>query len=44
VLDLDSRRIVGWSMENSMTSQVVADVLMMAVWRRRRPKDQPRCV
>ncbi|MCH7346039.1 DDE-type integrase/transposase/recombinase, partial [Pelomonas sp. CA6] len=31
VLDLFSRRIVGWSMQSSMTSQLVADALMMAV-------------
>jgi putative transposase len=37
VLDLYSRRIVGWSMHASMTSQMVADALMMAVWRRGRP-------
>ncbi len=37
VLDLYSRRIVGWSMQDSMTSQLVADALMMAVWRRGRP-------
>ena len=33
VLDLYSRRIVGWSMQESMTSQLVTDALMMAVWR-----------
>lgn len=37
VLDLYSRRAVGWSMQESMTSQVVADALMMAVWRRGKP-------
>ena len=37
VLDLYSRRIVGWSMQDSMTSQLVADALMMAVWRRGKP-------
>ncbi|MDB5744250.1 MAG: integrase core domain protein [Polaromonas sp.] len=37
VLDLYSRRIVGWSMQESMTSQLVADALMMAVWRRGKP-------
>jgi putative transposase len=37
VLDLYSRRIVGWSMHESMTSQLVADALMMAVWRRGKP-------
>lgn len=39
VLDLYSRRIVGWSMQSSMTSQLVADALMMAVWRRGRPQE-----
>lgn len=39
VLDLYSRRIVGWSMQNNMTSQLVADALMMAVWRRGRPRE-----
>ena len=37
VLDLYSRRIVGWSMQEGMTSQLVADALMMAVWRRGKP-------
>jgi putative transposase len=37
VLDLYSRRAVGWSMQASMTAQLVADALMMAVWRRGRP-------
>lgn len=35
VLDLYSRRIVGWSMQPQMTSQLVTDALLMAVWRRR---------
>jgi putative transposase len=39
VLDLYSRRIVGWSMHDSMTAQLVADALMMAVWRRGRPQE-----
>ncbi|EHR72088.1 transposase [Burkholderiales bacterium JOSHI_001] len=37
VLDLYSRRVVGWSMQAAMTSQLVADALMMAVWRRGKP-------
>jgi putative transposase len=37
VLDLYSRRVVGWSMQAGMTSQLVADALMMAVWRRGKP-------
>jgi putative transposase len=39
VLDLYSRRVVGWSMHSSMTSQLVADALMMAVWRRGRTQE-----
>jgi len=34
VLDLFSRRVVGWSMQTAMTSQLVTDAMMMAVWRR----------
>jgi len=34
VLDLFSRRVVGWSMQTAMTSQLVTDALMMAIWRR----------
>jgi putative transposase len=37
VLDLFSRRVVGWSMQNHMTSHLVADALMTAVWRRGKP-------
>jgi len=37
VIDLYSRRVVGWSMQASMTAQLVADALMMAIWRRGRP-------
>jgi putative transposase len=37
VLDLFSRRIVGWSMQSTMTSELVTDALVMAVWRRGRP-------
>lgn len=35
VLDLYSRRIVGWSMKARMTADLVTDALMMAIWRRR---------
>ena len=38
VLDLFSRRVVGWSMSATMTAQLVADALVMAVWRRGRPE------
>jgi putative transposase len=37
VIDLFSRRVVGWSMSAGMTAQLVADALMMAVWRRGKP-------
>jgi putative transposase len=38
VIDLFSRRVVGWSMSASMTAQLVADALIMAIWRRGRPE------
>ena len=34
VLDLFSRRAVGWSMQATMTAELVTDALTMAVWRR----------
>lgn len=34
VLDLFSRRIVGWSMHATMTAELVTDALVTAVWRR----------
>jgi putative transposase len=34
VLDLFSRRVVGWSMQSTMTAQLVTDALVTAVWRR----------
>jgi putative transposase len=37
VLDLFSRRIVGWSMSSTMTAQFVTDALLMALWRRGKP-------
>lgn len=37
VLDLYSRRVVGWSMHATMTAQLVADALIMAIWRRGKP-------
>ena len=36
VLDLFSRRIVGWSMKAERDASLVMDALMMAVWRRGR--------
>ncbi len=37
VIDLFSRRVVGWSMSVTMTAQLVADALTMAIWRRGKP-------
>jgi putative transposase len=34
VLDLFSRRVVGWSMSAQMSSQLVTDAMLMAIWRR----------
>lgn len=33
VMDLFSRRIIGWSMSSSMTKELALDALWMAVWR-----------
>jgi putative transposase len=37
VIDLFSRRVVGWSMKTEMNAQLVADALVMAIWRRGKP-------
>jgi putative transposase len=37
VIDLFSRRVVGWSMSATMTAQLVTDALIMAIWRRGKP-------
>jgi putative transposase len=37
VVDLFSRRVVGWSMSATMTAQLVTDALVMAIWRRGKP-------
>jgi putative transposase len=39
VLDLYSRRVVGWSMSEQMTAELVTDALVMALWRRGRPRE-----
>ena len=39
VMDLFSRRIVGWSMDNNMDKRLVINALMMAVYRRQ-PKQE----
>ena len=38
VVDLFSRRVVGWSMSAAMTAQLVTDALVMAIWRRGKPE------
>jgi putative transposase len=38
VIDLFSRRVVGWSMDSRMKSKLVNDALLMALWKRK-PKD-----
>ena len=35
VIDLYSRRVVGWSMQNRQTTDIVLQALLMAVWRRK---------
>ncbi len=37
VVDLFSRRVVGWSMSAAMTAQLVTDALVIAIWRRGKP-------
>lgn len=37
VMDLYSRRIVGWSMSDTMQAKMVSDALLMALWRRGKP-------
>ena len=37
VIDLFSRRVVGWSIKADMTAQLVTDALLMAIWRRGKP-------
>ena len=37
VIDLFSRRVIGWSMSATMTAQFVTDALVMAIWRRGKP-------
>jgi transposase InsO family protein len=38
VMDLFSRKIVGWSMADNMKTQLVNDALQMAIWQRKPPK------
>ena len=38
VLDLFSRQVIGWAMDNSNNTELVQSALSMAVWRRRKRK------
>ncbi len=38
VIDLYSRKVVGWSMSNNMKAELVNDALLMAIWQRK-PKE-----
>ncbi len=38
VIDLYSRKVIGWSMSTTMTSSLICDALTMALWRRKRLK------
>jgi transposase InsO family protein len=40
VIDLYSRKVVGWAMGRRLTSTLVCDALQMALWRRQPPKGQ----
>ena len=40
VIDLYSRKVVGWSMRRRLTSTLVCDALQTALWGRRPPKGQ----
>ncbi len=39
MIDLYSRRVVGWSMQSRQTTDVVLQAVLMAVWRRK-PKNK----
>jgi len=39
ILDLYSRQVIGWAMDNHNNSQLVSDALTMAIWRRGQSKD-----
>lgn len=39
VMDLYSRKIIGWSMKTTLAKEIVLDALLMAVWRRKPRQD-----
>ena len=38
ILDLYSRQVIGWSMSERMTAELICDALQMAIFKRKRPK------
>ncbi len=38
MIDLHSRSVIGWSMSERMTADLVNDALLMALWQRKFPK------
>ncbi len=38
LIDLFSRKVIGWAMSERMTADLVGDALQMALWRRKMPK------
>lgn len=38
VIDLFSRRVIGWAMAERMTAELVCDALQMALWKRKHPQ------
>jgi transposase InsO family protein len=38
IIDIYSRAVIGWSIQPTMSRQLVCDALMMAVWRRKFPR------
>lgn len=39
LIDLYSRKVIGWAMSERMTADLVGDALQMALWNRKMPKD-----
>ena len=38
IMDLYSRKVIGWSLSERMTTTLVIDALQMALWRRKKPQ------
>lgn len=38
LIDLFSRKVIGWAMSDRMTADLVGDALKMALWRRKMPR------